>query len=55
MRVEEIQKKVSGSLALDSIYPSAHVIELNKMFLEGKITSREVIQRVKIYYLKRRF
>jgi hypothetical protein len=54
MNIEEIQKKVAGSLAIENAIPSDEGIKVTKMFLEGKISSQEAISKIIYINLERR-
>ena len=48
--INTIQKNVAGTLAIERLQASDWMIKVNKQFLEGKLTSQEVIQKTKSKY-----
>lgn len=49
--IEYIEGNVTATLAIEGIKPSEEAVTINRMFLEGKITSKEAVRRIKAKYL----
>ena len=47
-----IQKNVEGSMKVEGAMPSDLAKKLNKKYLEGKITSDEVIKRIIKHWIR---
>lgn len=53
MSIEEIERNCLATLKIEGLKPSNYGKELTRMFLEGKLTSREVIQQTIKYHIER--
>lgn len=49
--INYITKNVTGNLALEGLKPSEYAVTVNRQFLEGKISSKEAVRRIKAKYL----
>jgi len=47
-----IQKNVEASLLVEGVKPSNNAKKLNKKYLDGKMTSDEVIKRIIKHWIK---
>lgn len=45
--IEEVESNILNSLAVENIFPSQQAKEITRNFLEGKITSKTAIERIK--------
>ena len=50
MKIEQIEKKVEATLAIEGKTPSTEGKETTKKFLKGEITSEEAIKRIKSHW-----
>ncbi len=50
--IDKIVKNVTATLAIEGLKPSKSAVTINRQFLEGKITSKEAISRIKAKYVK---
>lgn len=50
MKIDNIQKNVLATLAIEGLKPSNKAIEINLKFLKGNITSQEAIKKIKEVY-----
>lgn len=48
--IEKIVKDVTATLAIEGLKPSKAAVTINRQFLEGKISSKEAISRIKAQY-----
>lgn len=48
--IDKIQNNVMATMAIEGLKPSDEAVTINRQFLEGKITSREAIDRIKKYW-----
>ncbi|AEV70410.1 antitoxin VbhA family protein [Acetivibrio clariflavus] len=52
INIEKIIKNVTASLAIEGLKPSKDAVTINRQFLEGKISSKEAINKIKEKYIK---
>lgn len=52
VNIEKIIKNVTATLAIEGLKPSKDAVVINRQFLEGKISSKEAISRIKAKYAK---
>mgnify|MGYP000934663727 CR=1 FL=1 len=50
--IENIVKNVTATLAIEGLKPSKDAVAINRQFLEGKISSKEAVSRIKAKYAK---
>lgn len=49
--IDKIIANVSASLAVEGLKPSKSGVEITRQYLDGKISSKEAIQRIKDKHL----
>ena len=49
--IDKIVANVTATLAIEGLKPSESAVTINREFLEGKITSKEAVRRIKAKYL----
>lgn len=49
--IDRIVNNVTATLAIEGLKPSELAVKINRQFLEGKITSKEAVRRIKAKYL----
>lgn len=50
--IDSIIKNVTATLAIEGLKPSEEAIDINRKFLEGNISSKEAIRRIKEKYIR---
>jgi hypothetical protein len=48
--IDRIVRNVTATLAIEGMKPSESAVTINREFLEGKITSKEAIDKIKKIY-----
>ena len=52
--IDKIVRNVTATLAIEGLKPSQSAVNINRQFLEGKISSQEAIKRIKDKYVRGR-
>ena len=51
--IDKIIKNVSATLAVEDLKPSKTALSVSRSYLQGKISSREAVKKIKAKYIKR--
>ncbi|MCX8129329.1 MAG: antitoxin VbhA family protein [Clostridia bacterium] len=52
VNIDKIISNVTATLAIEGLKPSKTAVNINRQFLEGKITSKEAVRRIKAKYVR---
>lgn len=50
--IDRIIASASATLAVEGLKPSKTAVSLSRSYLQGKISSREAVERIKAKYIK---